>query len=151
MSTIHDVAAYILERQGSMSSMKLQKLVFYAQACALVRLGEPLFEETFRAWAHGPVAYELFERHRGRYVVSDWPAGEPGKLGAPFRRVIDLSLHHFAGLSAAALSERTHQEAPWSDARGDARAGERSAAKISQEAMRTFYSTQDWPFIDPEE
>jgi len=29
VATVHDVAAFILEKKGSMSAMKLQKLVYY--------------------------------------------------------------------------------------------------------------------------
>ena len=34
--SVHDVAAYILEKQGPMTAMKLEKLVYYAQAVARV-------------------------------------------------------------------------------------------------------------------
>ena len=34
--TVFDVANYILNKQGSMSAMKLQKLVYYSQAWSLV-------------------------------------------------------------------------------------------------------------------
>lgn len=36
MATAFDVAQYILSKYGSMSAMKLQKLVFYSQAWSLV-------------------------------------------------------------------------------------------------------------------
>jgi uncharacterized phage-associated protein len=36
MVSILDVAAYILEKQGAMTRMKLQKLVYYCQAWSLV-------------------------------------------------------------------------------------------------------------------
>lgn len=36
MASVFDVAAYVLEKMGPMSAMKLQKLVYYSQAWALV-------------------------------------------------------------------------------------------------------------------
>jgi len=36
MASVHDVAAYILDKRGPMSHMKLQKLVYYCQAWSLV-------------------------------------------------------------------------------------------------------------------
>jgi len=51
MATAHDVAAYILDKCGSMSAMKLQKLVYYSQAWHLVWDDAPLFEERVEAWA----------------------------------------------------------------------------------------------------
>ena len=43
MASITDVAAYILENLGSVSTMKLQKLAFYSQAYHLVNDGAPPF------------------------------------------------------------------------------------------------------------
>ena len=46
--TIIDVATYILERTDTVTTMKLQKLAFYAQVQHLVTTGAPLFPEDFR-------------------------------------------------------------------------------------------------------
>ena len=56
MATVFDVAKYILDKYGSMSAMKLQKLIFYSQAMSLVWDDVPLFEEDFEAWAKVPFA-----------------------------------------------------------------------------------------------
>ena len=71
MARIDDVAAYILENLGSVSTMKLQKLAFYSQAYYLVEFGAPLFSEKFEAWANGPVAPELFRKHRGNSLFHE--------------------------------------------------------------------------------
>ena len=55
MSNVHDVAAMILNEQGAMTAMKLQKLVYYCQAWHLVWDEECLFPERIEAWANGPV------------------------------------------------------------------------------------------------
>ena len=60
MAKVKDVAQYILEKQGDMTTIKLQKLVYYCQAWALVWTEAPLFEEKIEAWANGPVTPELF-------------------------------------------------------------------------------------------
>lgn len=54
-TTVFDVAEYILEQHGEMTSMKLQKLVYYCQAWHLAWSDEPLFRESIEAWANGPV------------------------------------------------------------------------------------------------
>lgn len=48
MANIFDTARYILEKSGTMSTMKLQKLCYYSQAWALVWDDAPLFNEDFR-------------------------------------------------------------------------------------------------------
>lgn len=53
---VNNVARYILERQeGRVSTMKLQKLVYYAQAWNLVWDEKPLFNSRIEAWANGPI------------------------------------------------------------------------------------------------
>ena len=63
MATVFDVAKYILDKAGSMSAMKLQKLVFYSQAMSLVWDDLPLFDDDFEAWDKGPVCRALFNAH----------------------------------------------------------------------------------------
>mgnify|MGYP001247259517 CR=1 FL=1 len=41
MVSVFDVASYILQKQGPMTTMKLQKLVYYCQAWSLVWNEEP--------------------------------------------------------------------------------------------------------------
>ena len=48
MATIIDVAAYILREYGPMTTMKLQKLTFYAQAESISRHGAPCSTRIFR-------------------------------------------------------------------------------------------------------
>ena len=64
MENVFDTARYILEQCGSMSTMKLQKLCYYARAWTLVWDDAPLFEEDFQAWANGLVCPNCFLRHR---------------------------------------------------------------------------------------
>ena len=65
MATVFDVAKYILEQLGPLSTMKLQKLCYYAQAWSLAWDEEPLFPHEFEAWVNGPVCRELFIAIKG--------------------------------------------------------------------------------------
>ncbi|MGA7027993.1 MAG: type II toxin-antitoxin system antitoxin SocA domain-containing protein, partial [Candidatus Acidiferrales bacterium] len=65
MISCSDVARYFLalvdeDAGDSLSNLKLQKLVYYAQGFHLALYGEPLFPEVIRAWRHGPVVPELY-------------------------------------------------------------------------------------------
>ena len=60
MVGVFDVAEYVLSEVGYVSTMKLQKLVFYSQAYSLVALDEPLFSDDFEAWVNGPVCPPCF-------------------------------------------------------------------------------------------
>lgn len=57
------VRAYEDGRDASMTNMKLQKLLYYAQSLHLAVYGEPLFADEIQAWRYGPVcppAYQLY-------------------------------------------------------------------------------------------
>src|SRR6185312_11159650 len=105
-----DVAAYVISKTGRITAMKLQKLLYYAQAWALVWDEAPLFAETIEAWANGPVAPHIYERHRGLFDVTDWPAGDPSKLSPDQQETIDAVLGFYGHKSAQWLSDLTHEE-----------------------------------------
>ena len=136
----HDVAAYILERRGSMSTMKLQKLVYYSQAWHLVWDEEPLFTEAIEAWANGPVVYELFDVHRGHFTVDSWPRGDRNNLADNERETVDVVLDGYGDLDGRKLSALTHGEGPWLDARDGLRPTESSSKEITCDALQIYYT-----------
>lgn len=141
MASAHDVAAYILEQRGEMSSMKLQKLVYYSQAWHLVWDEEQLFPDRIEAWANGPVVRSLYDEHRGRFKVKSWPNGDASKLSDAQKESIDAVLGFYGPESAHFLSELTHSETPWREAREGLQPGARSARPISPAAMSEFYGS----------
>lgn len=141
MATAHDVAAYILEKQGSMSAMKLQKLVYYSQAWHLVWDDEALFNERIEAWANGPVVPQLYQQHRGQFSVTRWSRGDSSKLTASEKETIDSILDFYGPKDAAWLSELTHREHPWRDARVGLSPGERGQQEISKAALAEYYGS----------
>ena len=50
MASAFDVAAYILERKGEITTLKLQKLVYFAQARLLSLDEKSVFDEKIDAW-----------------------------------------------------------------------------------------------------
>lgn len=142
MAGVDDVAAALLTHTGPVTTMKLQKLVFYSQAWHLAFTGSPLFPETIQAWARGPVVPELHRQHRRRYQVADWPTGQPSRLDPVETRTVGWVVDKYGGFSAEALSRMTHQEVPWIVARAGAAEGEHSSEPISHDQMRAFYARQ---------
>lgn len=140
MNSVHDIAAFIIAEQKELSAMKLQKLVYYSQAWALAKLNRALFDDEIQAWANGPVVPALFNRHRGRFMVSSWPDGNADHVPSDGKRLIREVLAAYAPLSARQLSDRTHREGPWRDARGNAGTGTWSNAVIQHDALRSFYA-----------
>jgi len=141
MASAHDVAKYILEKQGSMTAMKLQKLLYYCQAWSLVWDERPIFDEEIQAWANGPVVYEIYDFHRGAFRVSSWPKGDVANLDAAARDTIDGVLTVYGNKTAQWLSDLTHQEAPWRDARAGCSPGESCSNAIQHAAMNEYYGS----------
>ncbi len=144
MANVLDVAAYILSRQGPMTAMKLQKFVYYSQAWHLVWDEEPLFDEEIEAWANGPVVRELYQAHRGRFILTgpdDIRAGDPGALTPGQQATVNAVLASYGEQSAHWLSELTHNEDPWRKARERAGLGDRDRgnAVISLDSMFEYY------------
>lgn len=145
MAKATTVAAYILKQKGPMSAMKLQKLVFYAQAWALVWDEKPLFNERVEAWANGPVVPELYRIHAGKFELksSDFISLPGEGLEENERGTIDAVIAAYGDMTAQSLSDRTHSESPWERARKGLAPGERGSAEISLAEMHEFYSGID--------
>ncbi|MHB1772042.1 MAG: Panacea domain-containing protein [Acidimicrobiales bacterium] len=143
MVTVDDVAAAVLERTGPIDTFKLQKLVYYCQAWHLVWDDEPLFMERIEAWAGGPVVRALYDVHRGKYAASDWPAGDPANLTESELETVEVVVDAYGKLTGRQLSQLTHAEAPWRDARGDLAPGERGNRVIDPGAIQDYYSGID--------
>jgi uncharacterized phage-associated protein len=117
-----DVADYFIQLANQTSSpinnLKLQKLVYYAQAWHLAIHAAPLFEEDFQAWIHGPVVPQLYQK----YKIFGWQ---------PIQESVDLTLSKdvlsFLDEVAEAyftcdvneLEQMTRIETPWNQARGN--------------------------------
>lgn len=142
MADIFDVAKYILEKQGSMSTMKLQKLCYYSQAWSLVwNDGRPLFQEDFQAWTNGPVCRKLFDTHKGMYTIADSDINANGELTSCEKETIDSVLETYGNKSPQWLSDLTHMEAPWNEARIGFSDGENCENKITKGNMRRYYAS----------
>lgn len=138
---VFDIAAYILERMGAMTTMKLQKLVYYSQAWSLVWDEKRLFEEKIEAWANGPVIRNLFDYHRGMYEISSMPLGNPRLLNQEQQDTVDAVLEYYGHRSAQWLIELTHMEDPWIQARKGLPKLERGNRIIPLDAMADYYSS----------
>lgn len=140
--SVFDVAAYILRKQGDMTAMKLQKLAYYSQCWSLVWDERSLFDEPIQAWANGPVCPALYEKHRGMFQLSaETIAGDISALDDDAKDTINSVLKYYGDKSAQWLSDLTHSESPWLEARSGLAAGDRSNSVISNASMAEYYGS----------
>lgn len=142
MASVFDVAAFILDKAGPMTAMKLQKLCYYSYGYHLAWEERQLFPERFEAWANGPVCPDLYARHRGQLNLGAGAIhGNPGELDAGERESIRLVLDGLGDYTAHQLSTMTHSEPPWLKARRRAGAQglERSNEQLLDDEIAEFF------------
>ena len=141
MASVFDVAKYILGKTGRISTMKLQKLCYYAQAWSLAWTEEPLFKERIEAWVNGPVCPELFQVHKGKFMISEDELlnGDVNMLSEDQKDTIDCVLEHYGEWAPYELREQTHHERPWRVARNGVSEDAHCTNEITIESMGEYY------------
>lgn len=130
------------------SHMKLQKLVYYTQVWHIAVFNEPIFEEDFQAWVHGPVLPSLYERYKSfqwRPILrNDLDEGSLRTLQSSFsssiQEILADVITEYLHKDAFALEQSTHAEAPWQIARGKLAADEPSVHIIDKKTIHDYYS-----------
>lgn len=144
MVTINDVCNYLLqicyECGDYLTNLKLQKLVYYAQAWHLALYKEPLFSNDCQAWVHGPVFTSVYHR----FNQYGWNPIQyehiKVNLAPNIKSHLDEIFRVFNRFTASELEQMTHQEEPWQKARIGLPPDEPSNNYISKDDMKDFYS-----------
>ncbi len=147
--SVMDVAAAILQARGPMETYSLQKLCYYAQAQHLAWHNTRLFAEPIEAWRNGPVIPELWRRHVGRRRVEKLSEGDATAVeGRPAAAdTIAYVLDRYGAMDGTQLSEMTHRELPWREARRGVPSKAAGRSVIPVERLRDFY--REFETIDP--
>jgi len=141
--TCFDVANYFLtlanEDVGdSISNLKLQKLVYYAQGFSLALRDEVLFDETIEAWAHGPAIRELYHKYKdnGANAIDKPRDVDFTKYEEDVKSLLNQVYEEYGQFSAWKLRDMSHEEEPWK--RGNAGLDK----IISNEVLKDYFLTQ---------
>lgn len=135
--------AFANESGDRITNLKLQKLVYYAQAWYLANYKKPLIKEDFEAWVHGPVNPDLYHIFKERGYL---PIEKDIKMN-DVEKVFDKETLKFLNEVASVympfgayhLEIMTHREDPWINARAGVAADEKCNNVISLESMEKFY------------
>jgi uncharacterized phage-associated protein len=127
------------ERGEFLTNLKLQKLLYYADAWSMVLFDEELFAERFQAWVHGPVLVSQYRRFKDfKWRPIDMELPKP-RLSARIQNHLEEVIDIFGSETAIALELMTHRERPWLEARGQLPPSETSTAYISKDTTKAFY------------
>jgi uncharacterized phage-associated protein len=136
------LAAIDRKAGDGITHLKLQKLVYYAQAWSLALRDTPLFDEQVEAWAHGPVVETVFQRFKAAGSANlprlAQKTGIDPQTALLLRGVLATYGEHTAGF----LEDLTHREAPWQSAREGLAPTSRSRRVIPAAVMKSYYRRQ---------
>lgn len=125
------------EEGDLITNLKMQKLLYYAQAWHLVFFKKPLFKEDVEAWELGPVlsaAYQEFKKFKFNPIKYKSDNKELKLFTDKQLEFLSSCYETFIRFSAHDLVNMTHNEQPWKDAY------ENGKEIIPHESMKRFYT-----------
>lgn len=147
MASVFDIASAFVDRAGgTIESVKLQKLCFYAFGWYAHLTGEPLFGEQLYAMKFGPVVGQLLSAHAGHKEVDQemldpqfeaWDT-QREELPGYVREIIDSVWDTYGRQDAFKLAKYSHSEAIWKDA-WDSRPEGTKRADIEHDAVVAYF------------
>ncbi len=151
---VNKVAEYFLSKsipgtECAITHLKLQKLVYYAQAYHLATKKKTLFDDSIEAWVHGPVCRTLYSKYSSygsreipahKSIKAEEISGDAKKI-KEIKEILDTVWDVYGSLSGPQLEYLTHKEEPWKEARKKAnvKPWESSDEVISQTTMGKYY------------
>jgi uncharacterized phage-associated protein len=145
MATGLDLAKLLLrlgdQHDDPITHLKLQKLLYYCQGFHLAMTGERLFDESVKAWAHGPVVgsvYYEFREHGRKPIPPPDPDWSPDMFTSEQLSLICDVYGTYGQYTGWALREMTHGEPPWADHYVEGEMGTR----IADASMAAYFTTQ---------
>lgn len=142
-----DVARYIIylasqemgdkhkEREG-ISNLKLQKMLYFAQAYFLAKLNRALFSDAIEAWELGPVVrsvYEQYKKHKSNAIIEK---EDTSSLSDKDKEIIKSPVWStFGEYSARRLVDIAHAHPPWQEA------SKTWNKIISRQAIKDYYTS----------
>lgn len=124
------------------TNLRLQKLLYYAQAWHLGLYGKPLFPETFQAWIHGPAQPSVYTKYASfgagaiQQDTSEWVVSKA------IRQHIEDTMEAYGRFSAFDLERLACSEEPWIAARKGLPLDEPCTEHLDTATMKRFYAAQ---------
>lgn len=124
--------------------LKLQKLVYYAQAWMLALHDRPLFADDFQAWPHGPAIPALYGMFK-EYQYNPIPADAPNvsttalKFDDEALDILRQVRENYGIYDGKYLETLTHSERPWMETRRGLSPEAPCNRVISKDLMKEYY------------
>ena len=149
---INAVCDYIITKCSEagcvLNNLKLQKLLYYADAWHLAFYGKKLVNGNFQAWIHGPVNREIYDRFlntKSLYSdisLEDVTEGFDASHLENYREHIDKIVEAYGKFTGSQLEDMSHKEEPWLKAREGYRPSQRCEIELDNEIVAKYYKSR---------
>lgn len=145
------LADYILESKGCMSHLKIQKLLYLIEGYHLAYFDEPLLNDEFEAWVHGPVSRKLYNTLKDKSklhsdIIYKPKEGEESPKSIVVRtlaseqiELVDTILSMYGDDTGLELEAITHGQPPWINARRGYAPCDKCEILVSKDEMREYF------------
>jgi len=121
------------EREG-ITNLKLQKILYFAQAYYLGKLGKPLFSDPIEAWDYGPVVSSVYHAYKSKGSNPIISESDQSEILSEDKEMIKKIWDTFGAYSASRLVDIAHAHSPWKEANMS------SDKVISHKAIADYYN-----------
>jgi uncharacterized phage-associated protein len=125
-----------------LDKLKLQKLLYYAQAWNLVFNKNPLFQNKIEAWIHGPAVPEVYQFFKN-FDFTDpsikFEENDFNVFSAEEKKILNNIWEVYGKYDGPYLETLTHSELPWQEARSGVASLTPSQNVISTDRMQQYY------------
>ncbi|MEI7686523.1 MAG: type II toxin-antitoxin system antitoxin SocA domain-containing protein [Planctomycetota bacterium] len=132
-----------------LTNLRLQKLLYYAQAWSMVLRERDLFAEELQAWRYGPVVPEVYQampdEQGAKPITPELFVDVPDISDEDEKEFLNHLWDAYKGFSALKLSDMTHHEAPWIKAWGGRPIDGNGKDPIDVDLLAEYFSAQDVP------
>lgn len=144
MKTAINIANFFVDYNNhciddTLTNLRLNKLLYFAQGYSLALYGKPLFNEEIEAWQHGPViksVYRAFKNNNRENISNIYGKYSYDDFDTETVELLLAVINDYGEYSSSKLIEITHQHgSPWADVyvRGENRI-------ISQESIKKYFA-----------
>ena len=139
MSRQLDIAVRYFINELRPDTLKLQKLLYFAQGLSFCMNDEEMFSEQFEAWVHGPVIPPVYHRYK-QYGYSPIDVTyDVGEMTESQENVLQQVKNTYGKYDGKYLEGLTHNQDPWLFARQGLDPDERIDKIIPKEIIADYF------------
>ncbi|WP_338363967.1 Panacea domain-containing protein [Candidatus Xenohaliotis californiensis] len=136
-----------LEKEESITHLKLQKILYYSYVWYLVLKKKRIFEDPIEAWPYGPVIrsqYDRLKKYGSNNITLDAIESSADIASDDLVVFLDTIWDAYGQYSTGRLVEKTHEEAPWQEVCCN------KDKIITDNAIEDFYALENISALLPE-